>query len=92
MKKILDVLLLSYFIIEQLGNKVHYMTPLLIYANTVLRCSRRKIHRYVAAPVISFPPVACPPPLPDRRKQYKTKKLQSPQDPFDSLFILFRDV
>ncbi len=58
MTKILDVLLLSYFIIEQLGNKVHYMKHLL---------------SYVAAPVISIPPVACPPPLRTAENNIKLK-------------------
>ncbi len=48
--KTYDYWLLSSSIIDQLRNKVIKWRSLLSYENTVLWCSRCKIHRYVAAP------------------------------------------
>jgi hypothetical protein len=45
------ILLLSSFLNLRLVLKQdQYMTDLLSFVNTVLRCNRCKIHRYVAAP------------------------------------------
>ncbi len=51
MTKNITIFIYSFFFHREIVKLDHFITLFLIYANTVLWRSRRKIHRFVAAPL-----------------------------------------